>query len=51
MVIEGIKALRLPVATHTTDIYTPFDPSHPDDIKSFHWVDSQFFEVAKPDGN
>ena len=51
MIIEGIKALQLPIASHIKDIYTPFNPATPDDIKSFHWVDSKFFEVAKPDGN
>ena len=51
MVVEGIKSLQLPIVSHIKDIYTPFDPAHPDALDSFHWVDSQFFEVAKPDGN
>ena len=51
MVVEGIKSLQLPIVSHIKDIYTPFDPAHPDALDTFHWVDSQFFEVAKPDGN
>lgn len=51
MVIEGIKTLRLPVGEHIKDGLAPFDPARPDDPKAFHWVDSRFFEAAKPDGN
>lgn len=51
MVIEGIKELKLPITKNIKDIYTPYDPAKPDAPESFHWVDSEFFETAKPDGN
>ena len=51
MVIEGIRQLNLPVAVHIVPEYQDFDPSQPDDPNQFHWNDSPFIEVVKPDGN
>ena len=31
--------------------YTDYDPAHPDDPATFHWDESTFFEIDKPDGN
>ena len=50
-VIEGIKTLQLPLAQYIRSEYKPFDPAHPDDIDSFRWNDSPFFDAVKPDGN
>lgn len=51
MVVEGMKQLHLPLADHLRPDYTDYDPAHPDDPTMFHWDDSPFFEVQKPDGN
>ena len=50
-VIEGMKALQLPLIHCLRDDYHSFDPAHPDAFEAFHWNDSPFFEVEKPDGN
>lgn len=50
-VIEGIKALNLPLVQHIRADYQPYNPGHPDAFDAFHWVPSKFVEVAKPDGN
>ena len=51
MVVEGMKNARLPIIDYLKSDYKSFDPSHPDDFKAFHWVDSPFCETLKPDGN
>ena len=51
MVVEGMKQLRLPLVEHLRQDYMDFDPAHPDDLASFHWDESTFFEIDKPDGN
>ena len=51
MVAEGIRTLGLPLAEHLRDDSVPFDVAHPDDPATFHWDDSPFIEVQKPDGN
>lgn len=51
MVVEGIKSLGLPLAEHLREDYTTFDPSKPDSVDAFHWNDSPFTEIEKPDGN
>jgi hypothetical protein len=28
-----------------------YNPAHPDDVNTFHWNDSPFTEIEKPDGN
>ncbi len=50
-VIEGMKQLNLPILSDLRSDYVTFDPAHPDDVNSFHWNDSPFFEAEKPDGN
>ncbi len=51
-VIEGMKAAGLEAITkHLSADYQPFNPAHPDAVASFHWNDSPFTEVEKPDGN
>ncbi len=57
-VIEGMRQLNLPLFEAISPEYktlypasAPFNPSHPDDLTTFHWVDSPFFEAQKPDGN
>ena len=51
MVVEGMKQLHLPLADHLRPDYVDYDPAHPDDPTTFHWDESTFFEVEKPDGN
>ena len=51
MVVEGMKELRLPPVDHLRDDYTPFSPSSPDDWRTFHWNDTPFIDIVKPDGN
>lgn len=50
-IIEGMKQLQLPFLSALRPEYQAFDPEHPDEIDSFHWNDSPFFEADKPDGN
>lgn len=51
MIVEGMKQLNLPVVSKLRPDYAPIDVAHPDDWRTFHWNDSPFLEVAKPDGN
>lgn len=51
MVVEGMKQAGLPIIGSLKSNFKTFDPTHPDDIKTFHWVDSPFCEALKPDGN
>lgn len=51
MVVEGIKSLGLPLAKHLRKDFIAFDPSRPDSADAFHWNDSPFTEIEKPDGN
>ena len=57
-VIEGMRQLNLSLFDAIRPEYkalypaaAPFNPAHPDDLTTFHWVDSPFFEAEKPDGN
>lgn len=50
-VIEGIKAAGLPLAAHIAPDYTTYSPAAPDAFDSFHWNESPFTEIEKPDGN
>lgn len=50
-VIEGMKAIHLPLINYLLPDYNGFDPAQPDDFNSFHWVPSMAVEVEKPDGN
>lgn len=50
-VIEGMKAIHLPLTAYIVADYPGYDPAHPDSFESFHWVPSSFIEIEKPDGN
>ena len=57
-VIEGMRQLQLPFLSALRPDYSeryssgaPFNPAEPDDVSTFHWNDSPFFEAEKPDGN
>lgn len=57
-IIEGMRQLQLPLCSALREEYVqkyplgaPFNPAQPDELSSFHWVDSPFFEAQKPDGN
>lgn len=49
-VIEGIKKAVPQLAKHLKAAPT-YDPAKPDDIHAFHWNESPFTELEKPDGN
>ena len=51
MIVEGMKQIGLPIVSHLRSDYTLYDPSKPDAVETFHWVDSPFTEALKPDGN
>ncbi len=50
-VIEGMKQANLPVVKHLRDDYMAYDPANPDKFADFHWANSPFTEIEKPDGN
>ena len=50
-IIEGMKANKLDIVKYLKKDYKPFNPQKPDAIDSFHWNQSPFTEVEKPDGN
>lgn len=50
-VIEGIKKAKLPLVKFLRDDYPGYDPAKPDSFDSFHWNNSPFTEIEKPDGN
>ena len=50
-VIEGIKTAKLDLAQYLREDYSPYSPAKPDDVNSFHWDNSPFTELEKPDGN
>ena len=51
MVVKGIKDLNLPIARYINSNYQDYDPAHPHDWRSFHWSNSPFIEIEKPEGN
>lgn len=51
MVVEGMKELHLPIVDDLCGDYIPFNPSKPDDWRTFHWNDAPFIDTMKPDGN
>ena len=51
MIVEGIKSLNLPLVEYLRPDYKAFDPAQPDAFDTFHWNNSPFIEVQKPDGN
>lgn len=50
-VIEGMKKLNLPILKYLRTDYQSFNPGHPDAFNTFHWNNSPFTEIEKPDGN
>ncbi len=50
-VIEGMKANKLGIVKFLRKDYKPFNPQKPEAISSFHWNQSPFTEIEKPDGN
>ena len=51
MMVEGMKTLNLPIVQHVRKDYIPFNPSMPDDWRTFHWNDGPCIDIVKPDGN
>ncbi len=51
-VIEGLIKEEIPFVQYLRPEYPRgFDPSHPDELGSFHWIESQHVDLVKPDGN
>ena len=50
-VVMGMKQLDLPVVKYLRPEWQDFDPSQPDDWKSFKWAPSRLKDIVKPDGN
>lgn len=50
-VVMGIKDLQLPLAEYIRPEWQDFDPSQPDDWRTFVWAPARNAEVEKPDGN
>ncbi len=50
-VVEGMKQAALPFVNHLREDVVTFQPSEPDDPDAFHWDESPFAEMQKPDGN
>lgn len=51
MIIQGIKDLNLPFTSHISSDFKGFNPAQPDNALTFHWVNSPFVEILKPEGN
>lgn len=50
-IIEGLRTAAPELIKHVRNEYVPFDPAHPDNVDTFHWVDSEKVDIVKPDGN
>ena len=50
-VVMGMKQLQLPVVKYLRPDWQDFDPTQPDDWKTFKWVPSPLKDIVKPDGN
>ena len=50
-VVMGMKQLQLPIVQYLRPEWRDFDPTHPDDWRTFQWAPSRIVENAKPDGN
>lgn len=51
-IIEGMKKAQLSELTdHLNANSLPFNPAEPDNWQEFHWDNSPFTEIEKPDGN
>ena len=50
-VVEGMKQGSLPLAAYLRLGCPPFNPAEPDNPEAFHWDESPFADIQKPDGN
>ena len=50
-VVMGMKQLNLPIVQYLRSDWQDFDPTHPDDWRTFQWAPSPMKENNKPDGN
>lgn len=50
-VLQGIRDLDLPLASHILTDFKGYNPQRPHQWTDFRWFDSPFSEVEKPDGN
>ena len=50
-VVMGMKQLNLPVVQYLRPEWQDFDPTQPDDWKTFKWAPSRLQDIVKPDGN
>lgn len=50
-VVMGMKQLNLPIIKYLRNDWVDFNPSAPDDWKTFKWTPSRIVEIVKPDGN
>jgi len=50
-VVMGMKQLNLPFVKYLREDWKDFNPSQPDDWKTFKWAPSRIVEIVKPDGN
>lgn len=50
-VVMGMKQLQLPVIQYLRPEWQDFDPSQPDDWRTFKWASSPMKDIVKPDGN
>lgn len=51
LVVRGIEDLGLPLVQYINADFKGYSPAHPDRFEDFHWNESPFSEVEKPDGN
>jgi hypothetical protein len=52
MVVQGILQSNLEeLKKHISSDFQGFDPAQPDPVESFHWNNSPFVNMTKPDGN
>ena len=50
-VVMGMKKLQLPIVRYLRPEWQDFDPTQPDDWKTFKWAPSPMKDIVKPDGN
>ena len=50
-VVMGMKKLGLPLVKYLREDWKDFEPSQPDNWKTFKWAPSRMVENTKPDGN
>jgi lysophospholipase L1-like esterase len=50
-VVEGVKENKLALVKDLAPNVAPFDPSKPDDVKSFYMPESPMRDTVKPEGN